>query len=383
MSLYYSQKAGATSTDGLTAIVSDLPGTTEKYMWHTRDIFPKGKYYIYASVTSGGKTFMGSQTAVIRLIEDTTPPPAPTKLGGYINNSRYHLTWRNPTHLVHLDSLLTDFTGGLSPMEAVNEEGGASMALSLADGALRCDYAITSAWATAAADYVFDAAADMHQTPVLSFRLKGNGTNTSLRIVCKNISSTSHEDWWYTEQFDLSDTGWQDKTLDLRRLQAFDWYANSDERNQVDGVVRLSFGVSTGEPTSGTFYLDDLHLSGDIYPAPDYAQTVILRKDNSFPTSPADGTEIYRGKAETCADPTAIVGQVYYYAAFAADDRDNWSAPDAGAQWISENVPEGSGLDITEGTPESSRKFLHNGHLYIHNASSVYTILGQKLNADN
>lgn len=377
VSFYYSQTADATSIEGLTPLVTDLPGTTEKYMWHTRDIFPKGKYYIYAAITSAGKTFMGSHAAVINLIEDTTPPPAPTDLGGYISNGHYQLTWHNPTHLVHQDNLLTDFSDGLSPMEAVNEDGGATMALSLADGALRCDYAITSAWATAAADYVFDAPADMHHSPILTFRLKGNGTDTDLRIVCKNISSTGHEDWWFTEQFNLSSTDWQDKSLDLSRLQAFDWYANSDERNNADGIIRLSFGVSTGNAVAGTFYIDDLHLTGDIYPAPDYAHTTIVRNDNTFPSSPTDGTEIYRGTAETCSDPTAVVGHVYYYTAFAFDDRDNCSAPDAGAQWKSENVQEGSGLDITEGTPASSQKFLINGHLYIYTSTGIYSVLGK------
>ena len=379
VSFYYSQTAEATSIEGLTPLITDLPGSTEKYMWHTRNIFPKGKYYVYAAITSAGKTFMGSNSAVINLIDDTTPPPAPTDLGGYISNNQYHLTWRNPTHLVHLDHLLTDFSDGLSPMEAVNEDGGATMALSLADGALRCDYAITSAWATAAADYVFDVATDMHQSPVLTFRFKGNGTDTDLRIVCKNISSTGHEDWWFTEQFNLSSTDWQNKSLDLSRLQAFDWYANSDERNQMDGVIRLSFGVSTGEPTSGTFYIDDLHLTGDIYPAPDYAQTTIVRNDNAFPASPTDGTEIYRGAAETCVDQSATVGKIYYYTAFAFDDRDNWSAPAAGAQWVSENVEVITAMDTEKGTSDCSQKFLYGGQLYIRCSSGTYTALGKRV----
>ena len=381
VSFYYSQTAGATNVENMTPIVTNLSGKDEKYVWHTRDIYPKGNYYIYAVITSGGQSFMGGNTAEVTLLEDTTPPPAPTALGGYKNNGQYHLTWRNPTHLVHLDNLLTDFSSGTSPVEAVGDEG-ATMDVSIADNALKCDYSITKAWATASAEYVFNAGTDMHQTPILTFRLKGNGTSTDLRIVCKNMSA-GHEDWWYTESVNLSQTDWKEVTLDMRSLLAFDWYGNTDERNQMEGVVRICFGVSTGDAVSGTFWLDDLHLSGDIYPAPDYAQTVIVRKDNTFPASPTDGTEIYRGKAENCADPTAIVGQIYYYAAFAADDRNNWSAADAGAQWKSENVQEGSGLDITEGTPKCSQKFLHNGHLYIMNASGVYTALGQKLNAEN
>ena len=374
VSFYYSQTANATSVDGMTPIVTGLSNKVEKYMWHTRNITPKGKYYIYAVISSGGKSFMGNRPAVVNLLEDVTPPPAPAELTGRINSGKYRLYWLNPTHLIHLDNLLTDFSNGKDKMTNEGEEG-ATMALSVSDGTLQCDYNISKAWATASADYVFGEAVDMSQTPILTFRLKGNGTSTALRIVCKNMSA-GHEDWWYTEKVTLAKNTWQDITLDLRTLQSFDWYSNTDEKNRVDGVVRISFGVSTGSAVSGTFYLDDLHLSGDIYPAPDFAQTIIVRKDNAFPTSPADGVEIYRGTAETCDDASAVVGQVYYYGAFAADDLGNWSAPDAGAQWVSENVIDNTGLDNIEGTSEA-QKFLHNGQLYIRHSAGLYTALGQ------
>lgn len=376
LSFYYSQTANAASVTGMTPIVTGLSGKEEKYMWHTREVFPKGKYYVYAVITSQGADYMGGNTVVVNLLDDTTPPPAPTKLKGYKSNNQYVLTWSNPTHLVQLDQLLTDFSGGTGKMQ-VDQEEGTSMAISVADGALKCDYAINAAWATASADYVFDAAADMHQTPMLSFRLKGNGTSTDVRLVCKNMSG-GHEDWWYTESFNLSKTDWQTVTLDMRNLLAFDWYTNTDDHNHMEGVVRISFGISTGNPVSGTFYIDDLRLSGEVYPAPDYKETVIVRKDNAFPASPADGTEIYRGNAETCTDPTATVGQVYYYAAFASDDRNNWSAPDAGAQWKSENVPPLATGYIKEETSPMVEKFLHDGHMCIRNQSGVYTVLGQR-----
>ena len=374
VSLYCGQTPDATDVTGLTPIVTNLPGSAEKYMWHTRSIMPKGRYYLYAVVTSGGQSYMGANKPVVNLLEDTTPPSAPTALSGVIQNGHYQLSWCNPTHLVHLDELLTDFSTGITPVIRSIEEG-ALMSLSLADGALQCDYTITTAWATASADYVFVSPADMHQTPVLTFRLKGNGTSTDLRIVCKNMSA-NHEDWWYTESINLSQNTWQDISLDLRTLQAFDWYTNTDDRNQCEGIVRLSFAVSTGNPVSGTFYLDDLHLSGDIYPAPDYAQTVIVRKDNGFPDSHTDGTEIYRGTAETCTDASAQVGQIYYYAAFAADDRNNWSAPAESAQWKSENVPTGA---VCEQTKPAPQKFLRNGLLLIQRDAKLYTALGTKV----
>lgn len=375
VSLYCGQTPDATDVTGLTPIVTNLPGSAEKYMWHTRSIMPKGKYYLYAIVTSGGQSYISASKPVVNLLEDTTPPPAPTALTASLLNGHYQLSWLNPTHLVHLDNLLTDFSSGIGEIEAVGEDG-ATMAVSAEQGALRCDYSITAAWATASADYVFATPADMHQTPVLTFRLKGNGSSTDLRIVCKNMSA-NHEDWWYTESINLSQNTWKDVTLDLRTLQAFDWYANTDDRNQCEGIVRLSFAVSTGNPVNGSFYLDDLHLTGDIYPAPDYAQTVIVRKDNDFPTSPTDGTEIYRGTAETCTDATAQVGQVYYYAAFAADDRGNWSAPAQSAQYKSENV---QALDeVPEQTKPAAQKILRNGLVYIQRNTSTYTILGQQI----
>ncbi|MBR4564076.1 MAG: metallophosphoesterase [Paludibacteraceae bacterium] len=374
VSFYYSQTENASGVEGMTPIVTGLDNKVEKYMWHTRNITPKGKYYIYAVVTSGGKSYMGNRPAVINLLKDTTPPPAPASLTGTVNSGQYRLYWLNPTHLIHLDNLLTDFSNGMEQIEKVGEDG-ATMAVSLNEGALQCDYSITTAWATAAADYVFDEATDMSQTPFLTFRLKGNGTNTALRIVCKNMSA-GHEDWWYTEKITLSNNTWQDIALDLRTLQSFDWYGNTDEKNHLEGIVRISFSVSTGSAVNGTFYLDDLHLSGDISPAPDYAQTVIVRKENAFPASPADGIEIYRGTEETCADASAVVGQVYYYGAFAADNLDNWSAPEAGAQWISENVIDNTGLGNIKGTSES-QKFLQDGHLFVRRNSHIYTTIGQ------
>ena len=216
----------------------------------------------------------------------------------------------------------------------------------------------------------------MHLTPFLTFRLKGNGTSTDLRIVCKNMSA-NHEDWWYTERINLSNADWQEFTLDLRTLQAFSWYTNTDDHNQCEGIVRLSFGVSTGNAVSGTFYLDDIKMTGEILPAPDFAQTVILRKNDAFPDSPTDGTEIYRGSDETCTDPSAVVGQLYYYAAFAADDRDNWSAPAPSAQWRSDDMSEGFASPLNN-TP-APQKFLRNGHVFIQRGNTTYSLLGGKV----
>jgi hypothetical protein len=188
--------------------------------------------------------------------------------------------------------------------------------------------------------------------------------------------AANHEDWWYTESINLSQITWKEINLDLRSLRAFDWYANTDERNQCEGIVRLSFGVSTGSAVSGSFWLDDLHMTGDIYPAPDYVQTVILRKDSAFSTSPTDGIEVYRGTAESCVDASSAADQLYYYTAFAFDDRNNWSVPTPAAQWKTTDPP--ASIDEVN-DPSMTTKVLRDGQLFIVRAEKVYTLQGQEV----
>ena len=371
VSLYYSQSPSATSTDGMTLIAQNLPNTVDRYMWQTRDIQPKGRYYVYAAIQSAGQRFLCTNPAVVNLVADVTPPPAPSALRGADQDGHYLLTWQNPTRPVHLETLLEDFSSGMASIQTESEEG-ATMQASVVDGALKCDYNITAAWTTASADYVFATPTDLQKTPVLSFRLKGNGKSVALRLVCKNMSS-NHEDMWYTEKFTLSSSSWQTLTLDMRTMSQFDWAPNTDEVNHVEGVTRISFSISLGSAASGTFYIDDIKVSGDINPAPDFLQTVIVRKDSGFPTSATDGTEIYRGTDEQCVDQTANVGQMFYYAAFACDDLYNWSAPDTDAQWYSGN------LGITESVANehpAPQKRLKDGVLLIERNGRTYTAQG-------
>ena len=87
---------------------------------------------------------------VIDIPKDTIAPPAPTNLTGHFENGTYRLTWSNPTHLVHVDELLTDFSEGAEKTITVNDDG-ATMDIQATDGVLQCNYAITTPWATASA----------------------------------------------------------------------------------------------------------------------------------------------------------------------------------------------------------------------------------------
>ncbi|MBR1807848.1 MAG: CIA30 family protein [Paludibacteraceae bacterium] len=375
VAIYYSQSANETTADGMTLIAKDL--NTDRLTWQTRDIYPKGQYYVYAAVTSGGNTYLGQMPLAITLMDDTTPPPAPNNLTGYADGEHYVVEWSNPTKPVHLSNMLADFSDGQERMQA-EEEDGATMKLSVSNNALKAEYNITGSWKTSAANLVFTEPLNMSQTPTLSFRMKGDGTSTPLRLVCKNMSS-GHEDWWYTEDITLKTAAWNEYTINLRNLSAFTWYANSDTKNQLEGVKCISFSISTGNNAAGTFYLDDIQVSGDINPAPDFAETVVLRKDDSFPTSPTDGTEVYRGKAERVTDTGSDTSKTYFYAAFASDDRNNWSAAEETAQWCT-TEPYTAICDISASETVSAKKNIRNGHIIIMFPDGrQYTLLGQNI----
>ena len=332
ISFYYTDKAETTGGKLIQANVPAQVTAPKQICWHTRDVYPKGDYYVYAVIRNSSVADTTLLPTSITLVEDTIAPPAPTDLKGGVQDGKMALTWHNPNRLVTVNTPLADFSDDMAGFEVENEEA-ATAQLTLESGALRVDFDVDQAWATTSADYVFEQPTASTSTPTLSFRMRGNGTSSALRIVVKNMAN-NHEDWWYTEQVTLSSTEWKDYTIDIPSLSAFDWYSNSDTKCRLDGMLRICFSVSPSAPAAGTFWLDDILLTGQITPAKDYTQTVIIRREDRFADDPTDGVEVYRGNAESCVDNEADLQEVYYYAAFAADDRNNWSAAAESAQWI-------------------------------------------------
>lgn len=332
ISFYYTDKAETTGGKLIQANVPAQVTAPKQICWHTRDVYPKGDYYVYAVIRNSSVADTTLLPTSITLVEDTIAPPAPTDLKGGVQDGKMALTWQNPNRLVTVNTPLADFSDDMAGFEVANEEA-ATAQLTLESGALRVDFDVDQAWATTSADYVFEQPTASTSTPTLSFRMRGNGTSSALRIVVKNMAN-NHEDWWYTEQVTLSSTEWKDYTIYIPSLSAFDWYSNSDTKCRLDGMLRICFCVSPSAPAAGTFWLDDILLTGQITPAKDYTQTVIIRREDRFADDPTDGVEVYRGNAESCVDNEADLQEVYYYAAFAADDRNNWSAAAESAQWI-------------------------------------------------
>jgi hypothetical protein len=256
IAFYYTQ--GNTPRDGK-LIKDNVPAqvtSPKQIAWHTRDVYPKGEYHVYAVISNGSVADTTFLATTITLAEDTIAPPAPNKLSSWLQNGQVYLTWENPNRLVPVVELLSDFSDGIDSFEATNEDQ-ATAQLSHESGALRVDYDITLSWATASADYVFEQELNTPNTPTLSFRLKGNGSNCLLRLVVKNIVN-NHEDWWYTENISLQAKEWETYTIQIPSLSAFEWYSNTDTKCKMDGLTRICFAISPSVPMAGSFWLDDI-----------------------------------------------------------------------------------------------------------------------------
>ena len=373
IAFYYTQGNEAKDGQLIQANVSAQVTASKQICWHTRDVYPKGDYHVYAVIGNGTVADTTFLSTVITLAEDTIAPPAPTKLTGAVQEGKIQLTWENPNRLVTITKQLADFTNDIAGFEAVNEDN-ATAQLSHEAEALRVDFNVSQEWATASADYVFAEPLNTPATTTLSFRFKGDGTNCALRLVVKNISN-KHEDWWYTEEIYLTAKEWATYSIHIPSLSAFDWYSNTDTQCHLDGLSRICFCVSPSSAAAGSFWLDDIQLSGQISPAKDFQETVIIRNDNDFALSPTDGVEIYRGNGETCVDNTASLSKTYYYAAFAADDRGNWSEPDTSAQWHkTADINTTTSIPTTTAQPQ---KMMKNQQILIQHDNQYYTVIGQ------
>ncbi len=58
----------------------------------------------------------------------------------------------------------------------------------------------------------------------------------------------------------------------------------------------------------------------------DFAEVIVIARDDRFATSPSDGREVYRGTAQSVVDSGLLARQTYYYALFARDQNGNVSS---------------------------------------------------------
>lgn len=383
ISLYYNTE---NEPKNGTLIAKDLDGSNgmHEYVWNVRHFTPKGTYYIYAAITNADTTICKMAAAPVVLVSDTEAPPAPTRMSYARENEQLTLKWWNPTHLVHKEQVLATFGDGLDEaFQAMDDADEGSASLSLTDGkdggnAVLIDYTVAKAWGQGSAAYIFPEATDLSDTYTLEFWYKGDGSSNSLRLVVyddqnnNNTVADSGDDWWYNESISLAQTEWTQVSVDMRAFASFDWHSNSESRNACRKVKGIHFIIPSATACTGSVAITDIRLSGEVFPAPDYAGTVIVRKQDSAPESISDGEKIYEGTDETCIDKTLDVTQPCYYAAFAYDDLYNYSP--AAVLYYDPTVPS---TDIRNTTAAAApRKVIRNGEVLIVYGNNVYSTLG-------
>lgn len=375
-----------------TLIAKDLSGANgmHSYTWHVRHLTPKGTYCIYAAITNADTTVYRMAAAPVVLISDTVAPPAPTRFGYARQGDHIALSWLNPTHLIHRERGLTVVDGTIDPaFQVIDDDDEGSASLSVVEGregtqAVQIDYTVAKAWGQGSAAYIFPQTADLSDTYTLSFWYKGDGSKNALRLVIysdangNNLPADKADDWWYNESVRLSKTVWTHVSLDMRTFEAFDWHANTDARNACNHIKGIHFVIPSSSACSGSVAIADLRLGGEVFPAPDYQSTVIVRKADAAPADITDGERIYEGGAEAYTDVSWDASQPCYYAAFAYDDLYNYSP--AAVLYYDPDIPFVA-IPATSADAAVPTKFLSNGHLYIRCADRLFSASGMLLSA--
>lgn len=338
-SLYYTKDSTAEGT--LIAGNIKLTDTENSYNWVVKDL-PVGTYFIYAVVSGDSispiKRFANSKVVVVA---DNVPPPAVTSMTGNYTGGKIHLSWVNPTRTVHTEIKLGTFETGIENFVGENDGTSTGSVAQISDGysgnALRINYSITVAWDQYSGVKKLSGYPDYSATPTLDFWYRGDGSNNALRLVAKqdiDRNGTS-DDWWYNESLNLSSTAWKHAQINLATFSSFSWHTNAKSTLDMTNMYSLDFVVPCATAGSGHADIDEIMVTGDVQPAPDFQGVVVVRKTDTFPTSPTDGTIVYQGSAESCVDSTLEANKFYYYAAFAYDYKPNYSILDSTSVWKS------------------------------------------------
>lgn len=324
--------------------------------WDVSHITP-GAYYIYAVIRdTQNPPVKRFSRGKINVIADVIAPPAVTSLTGtLLSRTQLQLSWQNPTDPLHVEAPLASFESGIDGFVGEND-GTATGSLEIVAGpeghgsALRINYNITVAWDQYGGMLAVPGFPNISSTPYLDFWYRGDGSDRALRLVVEqdNDRNGKNDDWWYSESLNLSSREWKHAVLDLRLFSAFTWHANTDRTFDLENMARFDFIIPSSNAGSGFAEIDDIKLTGEISPAPDFQGVIVLRRTDRFPTGISDGDVVYQGPAETCIDSTAMLFQNNYYAAFAYDEVPNYSPLGAASVWLY-TLP--TGIEESKGNP--------------------------------
>lgn len=339
INLYHSIDSinGTLIAENLSTDLSEI----DYFDWHVRYLQPKGDYFIYGIIDDGiNPPVKKYARGKVSVVADTTAPPAPTSFTGYATDGQIVLNWQNPTRLMDVENRIDDFENGIGRFTGVPHAETATGSLEMAPGynggnALKINYNVLIPWGQYSAVLQNSVAQNYATTPYLEFWFKGDGSSRNLRLMIKqdlDINGTA-DDWWYDESLILSSTDWQKVKLDIRTFKELSWHTNASKSMNPENIFAIEFIIPSGTIGAGSVEIDNIVLTGQIYPAPDFEGTKVLRRTDRFPANHNDGDLIYNGIDETFIDSNVTPGTNYYYAGFTFDDLNNFSDFDSNASW--------------------------------------------------
>ncbi len=318
----------------------------------------------------GGKRSEWVSSAGLLYLEDATPPSAPTALAAVAQaQGAATLTWADPADADFAYTRIVRKIGAVpsGPTDGATVYQGAGEAASdsgLSDGALvyYAAYArdLANNWSAAATTSI--TATNAPPDPVVGFSATQAGDDVALswmnptspdlagvRVVARDDTPpTSATDpladvVYVGTGTSALDTGVFTPGLDMTRY--YSAYA-FDDGPGYSAPATDSVYVDTTPPSAPTSLTAIVDGDGGatltwVDPADaDFLRTRLVRKVNTAPTGPGDGTLLYEGTAETFVDDGLTADALVHYAAYARDVAGNWSSAETTSIIAVDGAPE-------------------------------------------
>ncbi|MEE1069892.1 MAG: DUF4832 domain-containing protein [Paludibacteraceae bacterium] len=262
-------------------------------------------------------TQVGSLT-ITRSASSTPEPEAVPQVGTFTGmgmSGSVNLYWTMPTKPVTTTVDIASAT--LS--EAVGQSTGATSTRTKENtNEIKVEYSTDGGWK--ATGVQIPLATPQTNVESITFEYK-SASNQSVDFIPFLYDGTTR---WVESGFaKLTPTEWTSHTSVIAK----EVWNNSNIYSKDKTIESVNFYANPATATSGTFYIRNVVLNQGTQVAA--SGLIIVRKVDSNPTTPTDGTQVYDGNgiAATCTDNGLTDGTTYYYAAFAHDGQGNYSEP--------------------------------------------------------
>ena len=267
------------------------------------------------SAVTGNATYTATFTATPI---ETPEPEAVPRVGTFTGagtNGTVNLYWTMPTKPV---TTRVDIASATLSTAVGQSEGATSTITKVNTNEIKVEYSTDGGWK--ATGVQIPLATSQTNVESITFEYK-SASNQSVDLIPFLYDGTTR---WVESGFaKLTPTEWTSHTSVITQ----EAWKSSNIYSKDKTIQSVNFYANPATATNGTFYIRNVVLNQGTQVAA--SGLIIVRKVDSNPTSPTDGTEVYDGNgiAATCTDNGLENGTTYHYAAYAHDGQGNYSEP--------------------------------------------------------